>query len=245
MPAAGPLGHSGFQRRSLKATKCLNGRANIAMEPMSQPRRVSKRRKSGSAGDALDSAPTRVRRTYGQVHVRRDSIALLRRESGCRATGVGYVLVARQWEQPSVRHLQHSKPGFITTAVPFRALASPLDISPVSTGPKGLSTSPCFGTCERQCHQAKGADLAPLTTEREQLEKLFTIKGVLDDCGLRFVQKCRRSPQKYPRFWGSNFEKNHGHAALPKSYQIDELTSQTFQSHVSYTYLPSALEIAN
>jgi hypothetical protein len=29
---------------------------------------------------------------------------------------------------------------------------------------------------------------------------------------------------------------------LLKSYQIDELTNQTLQSHVSYTYLPSALE---
>ena len=34
----------------------LNRRINIAMEPMSQPRRVSKRRKSDSAGDA-PSAP--------------------------------------------------------------------------------------------------------------------------------------------------------------------------------------------
>ena len=29
---------------------------------------------------------------------------------------------------------------------------------------------------------------------------------------------------------------------LQESYQIDELRSQTLQSHVSYTYLPSALE---
>ena len=29
---------------------------------------------------------------------------------------------------------------------------------------------------------------------------------------------------------------------LQKSYQIDELRSQTLQSHASYTYLPSALE---
>ena len=40
-----------------------------------------------------------------------------------------------------------------------------------------------------------------------------------------------------------SISKNHGHAALPKSYQIDELTSQTLQSHVSYTYLPSAFKI--
>ena len=32
---------------------------------------------------------------------------------------------------------------------------------------------------------------------------------------------------------------------LQKSYQIDELRSQTLQSHVSYTYLPSALKIAH
>ena len=72
--------------------------------------------------------------------------------------------------------------------------------------------------------------------------------GVLDDCRLRFVQKCRRPPQKTPDFGGPkktkiNF-KIHGHVTLPKSYQIDELRSQTLQSHVSYTYLPSALEIS-
>jgi len=51
-----------------------------------------------------------------------------------------------------------------------------------------------------------------------------------------------------PDFGGPISKKNHGHAALPKSYQcyqIDELRSQTLQSHVPYTYLPSALEIAN
>ena len=50
---------------------------------------------------------------------------------------------------------------------------------------------------------------------------------------------CRSAgaPLKIPPISGSNFEeKNHGHAALPKSYQIDELRSQTSQSHVSYTY---------
>ena len=58
---------------------------------------------------------------------------------------------------------------------------------------------------------------------------------------------CRNAgaPLKIPPIWGSNFEKNHGHVTLPKSYQIDELTSQTLQSHVSYTSLPSALEIAH
>jgi len=37
--------------------------------------------------------------------------------------------------------------------------------------------------------------------------------GVVDDCGLRFVQ--RRHPSKYPRFWGSNglFRKNTGKKA--------------------------------
>ena len=78
------------------------------------------------------------------------------------------------------------------------------------------------------------------------LSVLGNMGGVLDDCGLRFVQKCRRPPpSKYPRFWGPiSKEKNHGHVTLPKSYQIDELRSQTLQSHVSYTYLPSALEIS-
>ena len=79
----------------------------------------------------------------------------------------------------------------------------------------------------------------------KNLSVLENMGGVLGECGLRFVQKCRRPPQKYTRFRESQFrKKNHGHAALPKSYQIDELTSQTLQSHVSYTYLPSALEIA-
>ena len=41
------------------------------------------------------------------------------------------------------------------------------------------------------------------------LSVLENMGGVLDDCGLRLVQKCRRPPSKYPRFWGSNgfFEK--------------------------------------
>ena len=75
---------------------------------------------------------------------------------------------------------------------------------------------------------------------------LGNMGGGLDNCGLRFVQMCRRPPQNTPDFGGQiSKEKNHGHAALPKSYQIDELTSQTLQSHVLYTYLPSALEIPN
>ena len=32
---------------------------------------------------------------------------------------------------------------------------------------------------------------------------------------------------------------------LQESYQIDELRRQTLQSHASYTYLPSALEISH
>ena len=78
------------------------------------------------------------------------------------------------------------------------------------------------------------------------LSVLGNMGGVLDDCGLRFVQKCRRPPKKKTDFGGPiSKKKKHGHAALPKSYQIDELTSQTSQSHVPYTYLPSALEIPN
>ena len=57
---------------------------------------------------------------------------------------------------------------------------------------------------------------------------------------------CRNAgaPLKIPPDFGGPIskEKNHGHAALPKSYQIDELASQTLQSHVSYTHLLSALE---
>ena len=34
------------------------------------------------------------------------------------------------------------------------------------------------------------------------LSVLGNMGGVLDDCRLRFVQMCRRPPQKYPRFWG-------------------------------------------
>ena len=65
---------------------------------------------------------------------------------------------------------------------------------------------------------------------------------------------CRNSgaPLKIPPILGVkkrpkiNFEKFKGmYVALPKSYQIDELWSQTLRSHVSYTSLPSALEIAH
>ena len=35
----------------------------------------------------------------------------------------------------------------------------------------------------------------------QTLSVLGNMGGVLDDCGLSFVQKCRRSPQKYPQFW--------------------------------------------
>ena len=75
------------------------------------------------------------------------------------------------------------------------------------------------------------------------------MRDALDDCRLRFVQKCRRPPQNTPDLGGpkkikNQFRKIHGHVTLPKSYQIDELRSQTLQSHVLYTYLPSALKIA-
>ena len=80
------------------------------------------------------------------------------------------------------------------------------------------------------------------------LSVLGNMGDFLDDCGLRFVQKCRRPPQNTPDLGSpkkikNQFRKIHGHVTLPKSYQIDELTSQTLQSHVSYTYGPSALEI--
>ena len=67
--------------------------------------------------------------------------------------------------------------------------------------------------------------------------------GVVDDCGLRFVQMCRRPPQNYPDFGVQRIFRNITEKGpLPKSYQIDELTSQTLQSHVLYTYLPSAFK---
>ena len=59
---------------------------------------------------------------------------------------------------------------------------------------------------------------------------------------------CRSAgaPLKIPPILGVQpFQNITEKAALQKSYQIDELTSQTLQSHVSYTYLPSALEIPN
>ena len=82
------------------------------------------------------------------------------------------------------------------------------------------------------------------------LSVLGNMGDSLDDCRLRFVQKCRRPPQNTPDLGGpkktkNQFRKFHGHVTLSKSYQIDELRSQTLQSHVSYTSLPSALEIAH
>ena len=81
------------------------------------------------------------------------------------------------------------------------------------------------------------------------LSVLGNMRDALDDCLLRFVQKCRRPPQNTPDLGGpkktkNQFRKIHGHVALPKSYQIDELRSQILQSHVSYTSLPSALEMS-
>ena len=35
------------------------------------------------------------------------------------------------------------------------------------------------------------------------LSVLENMGDALDDCLLRFLQMCRRPPQKYPRFWGS------------------------------------------
>ena len=58
--------------------------------------------------------------------------------------------------------------------------------------------------------------------------------------------RCVGAPLKISPISGGPISKEkNGHVALPKSYQIDELRSQTSQSHVSYTYLPSALEIPN
>ena len=34
------------------------------------------------------------------------------------------------------------------------------------------------------------------------LSVLGNMGDFLDDCLLRFLQRCRRPPQKYPRFWG-------------------------------------------
>ena len=78
------------------------------------------------------------------------------------------------------------------------------------------------------------------------LSVLGNMGGFLNDCDLRFVQMWRR-PLKIPPILGVQriFRKITEKGPLPKSYQIDELTSQTLQSNVSYTHLPSALEIAN
>ena len=79
------------------------------------------------------------------------------------------------------------------------------------------------------------------------LSVLRNMGGVVDDFGLRSVQMRRRPPLKIPPVLGvhNSFSKNHGHVTLPKSYQIDELTNQTLQSHVSYTHGPSAIEISH
>ena len=55
------------------------------------------------------------------------------------------------------------------------------------------------------------------------------------------------APLKIPPILGVQrvFQNITEKGPLQKSYQLDELRSQTLQSHVSYTYLPSALEIAN
>jgi len=55
------------------------------------------------------------------------------------------------------------------------------------------------------------------------------------------------APLKIPPIFGVQriFQNITEKGPLQKSYQIDELTCQTLQSHVSYTYLPSALEISN
>jgi hypothetical protein len=59
--------------------------------------------------------------------------------------------------------------------------------------------------------------------------------------------RCVGAPLKIPPISGVQriFLNITEKGPLPISYQIDELTSQTSQSHVSYTYLPSALEIPN
>ena len=81
--------------------------------------------------------------------------------------------------------------------------------------------------------------------------------GFLDDCRLRFVQMWRRPPQNTPDFGGPTdfskyYRKRTPTEIIPNrihkidiDIKIDELRSQTLQSHVLYTYLPSALKIAN
>ena len=66
------------------------------------------------------------------------------------------------------------------------------------------------------------------------LSVLGNMGGVLDDCGLRFVQMRRRPPQNTPDFGGpTDFSKNYRKSSPTKSYQIGVITSQTLQSHVS------------
>ena len=75
------------------------------------------------------------------------------------------------------------------------------------------------------------------------LSVLGNMGDVLDDCRLRFLQMCRRPPQNTPDFGVQRiFQNITEKGPLQESYQIDELRSQTLQSHASYTYLPSALE---
>jgi hypothetical protein len=67
------------------------------------------------------------------------------------------------------------------------------------------------------------------------LSVLGNIGGVVDDCGLRSVQRWRRPPRNTrPKI---NFEK-------PKACYPAEIMSQALQSHVPYTGGLSALEIA-
>ena len=77
------------------------------------------------------------------------------------------------------------------------------------------------------------------------LSVLENMGDVLDDKGLRFVQIWRRPPQNTPDFWGPTDFSKYYRKRTPTEIipNRDELTSQTLQSHVSYTYLPSALEI--
>ena len=57
--------------------------------------------------------------------------------------------------------------------------------------------------------------------------------------------RCGGAPLKIPPIFGVHriFQNIAEKGPLQKSYQIDELRNQTLQSHVPYTYLPSALEI--
>ena len=55
------------------------------------------------------------------------------------------------------------------------------------------------------------------------LSVLGNMGDFLDDCCLRFVQKCRRPPQNTPDLGGSKKDQKtisnfHGHVTLPKSF---------------------------